>query len=93
MSDDLKEAISLLEDFMAANVIEDGPISKTRAFLERKEADGMSPEIEVTPEMIEAGAAALLEYDLALVAEGWDSRGDVVRAILTAALRAAGGTR
>ena len=45
------------------------------------------PEIEVTPEMIEAGVGALQQFDLVMVSEGWDSKGEVVRAVLDAAFR------
>ena len=44
-------------------------------------------EIEVTPEMVEAGVDALFEFDLFNVAEGWDSKDEVVRAVLDAAFR------
>ena len=49
--------------------------------------DRTSTEIEVTPEMIEAGENALCEFDLFSVAEGWDSKGEVIRAVLDAVFR------
>ena len=47
-----------------------------------------SDEIKVTSEMIEAGVAALRDFDLFNVAEGWDSKDEVVLAVLGAAFRA-----
>ncbi len=44
-------------------------------------------ESAVTPEKIEAGVAALREFDLINVVEGWDSKDETVRAVLGAALR------
>jgi hypothetical protein len=44
-------------------------------------------ENEITPAMIEAGEDALRQFDLFSVAEGWDSKGEVVRAILDAVFR------
>ena len=43
--------------------------------------------VEITPAMIEEGVAALCEFDLINVAEGWDSKDEIVRAVLGAAFR------
>ena len=44
-------------------------------------------EIEISPEMIEAGIYVLYEFDLFSVAKGWDTKGEVVRAVLGAVFR------
>ena len=55
----------------------------TMGELKLAECDG----VEITPEMIEAGVEVLREFDLQNVVEGWDSKDEVVRAVLDAAFR------